>query len=141
MSISSSLGARGHQGDVCQPGHDIAVMEAACQEEWRGAELHCTVLYCTVLYCTVLYCTVLQVLSYTLYKRYQRSVSTLTVPGTERQFTFKGMSIARPRVGPLTPLNSADTRYTPLFAGRAHQPPADQPISAPLFNSRSLCDC
>ena len=50
-----------------------------------------TVLYCTVLYCTVLYCTVLQVLSYTLYKRYQRSVSTLTVPGTERQFTFKGI--------------------------------------------------
>ena len=31
-----------------------------------------------------------EVLSYTLYKRFQRSVSTLTVPGTERQFTFKG---------------------------------------------------
>ena len=31
-----------------------------------------------------------EILSYTLYKRYERSVSTLTVPGTERHFTFKG---------------------------------------------------
>ena len=31
-----------------------------------------------------------EVLSYTLYKQFERSVSTLTVPGTERQFTFKG---------------------------------------------------
>ena len=31
-----------------------------------------------------------EILSYTLYKQYDRSVSTLTVPGTERHFTFKG---------------------------------------------------
>ena len=31
-----------------------------------------------------------EILSYTLYKRFDRSVSTLTIPGTERQFTFKG---------------------------------------------------
>ena len=32
-----------------------------------------------------------EVVSFTLYKQFQRSVSTLTVPGTERQFTFKGI--------------------------------------------------
>ena len=31
-----------------------------------------------------------EVLSFTLYKQLERRVSTLTVPGTERQFTFKG---------------------------------------------------
>ena len=34
-----------------------------------------------------------EILSYTLYKQYDRSVSTLTVPGTERHFTFKGNHI------------------------------------------------
>ena len=33
-----------------------------------------------------------EVLSFTLYKQLERRVSTLTVPGTERQFTFKGRS-------------------------------------------------
>ena len=99
------------------------------------------------LYCTVLYCTVLQVLSYTLYKRYQRSVSTLTVPGTERQFTFKGIikhDIARPAEAglgwsPSPPLILDTLQF--LLVVPTSRPPADQPISAPLFNSRSLCDC
>jgi len=32
-----------------------------------------------------------EILSYTLYKQHERMVSTVTIPGSERQFTFKGL--------------------------------------------------
>ena len=32
-----------------------------------------------------------EILSYTLYKQYDRMVTTMTIPGSEKQFTFKGL--------------------------------------------------